>query len=153
MSKLNDEKYISIEYETWKNKYLPLEETVEKLKKELETEKKNKTITINLGTASLFHSYRRHSYNYDFEDKVIGFLYENGITEINEQVRISALLAISDSLGIMTEQQAKEWSDKIKSQHLNVNKEVDKILIMTQDNAEKYKKIPKFIRWMFNIKL
>lgn len=154
MSTINHEKYISIEYEIWKNKYLPLEETVKKLQKEIEDEKKRKTITIKLETASLFKTFNRSNFPYDYQqDKVIGYLYTDDIVEINELTRSNVLHVISNNLNIMDEKTAKKYLEDINAGLLKIDQETLAYFNIIENNRKNYKKIPKLIRWMFNIKL
>ena len=63
----NDEKYISIEYEVWKNKYLPLEQRNIELERELEREKNKKLGWLKVRTNSRYgDNYRQQYLSLDF---------------------------------------------------------------------------------------
>src|SRR5688572_20023706 len=121
--KEQDEKYISIEYKTWVEKYLPMQEENERLRRELS----NGHISISL---------------YDYDSPFRG---EYGRRIADFSVRGGEIQGF-DYASFITILKAN-----ISSRYLTMNeyrKEQQKI----QDSIDKIEKLPWLVRWIFKIK-
>lgn len=162
MSTINDEKFISIKYDTWKNKYLPMEEENNKLKRkiqELEESKKYKLIFDLKYIPTYYEVYPNHHRLYDMgREHEVGaitfheassniFSLEVHNKEILEQclTRTSVDMIISRSVFLELEEQLK-----IKADRFHVERR--KYQEMFTDNKLLIKKIPKWLRWLYKIK-
>jgi hypothetical protein len=148
----NDEKFISIEYETWKNKYLPLEEKVNYLKRQLKIKEDENTINIKLYA----HPVDRGHIGYREPIYHLGYLKidNNGLARL-EKEKFSFHRLLSDiSIGtkFMSEEEAKRYIEETEKLNQAGDKLLLDIALKTKENQEKIAKIPKIIKWLFRIK-
>jgi hypothetical protein len=149
---MDHEKYISIEYNIWETKYKPMEQELEQLKKDYNEEKRSKTVIVSVKRDSLWYSgypksigtvdIKISSNNHSEEIKTI-------IKEIRQEIgnlTCEPNFRMSSNLKYLTCQEAKDFID-------NIEIKTDEYRKLINDNIERYKKIPKFIRWIFGIKL
>lgn len=143
---MSEEKFISIEYEIWKNKYLPMEQEIHKLKKEIELEKNKKSGYLYVR----LDSHRR--FNYEVDIGILDFSIENApmlLLEDRHRFIHNIKQIISDRLGV-----DKVLSNKdLEEFYTKISKERSQIQSLRQENEEKFKKIPWIIRKIFKIKL
>ena len=132
----NPEKYVTIEYETWHNKYKPLEEENERLKQDLEESK----IKVRIETNSMrMGDYWRNEIGY------VSFSVQKGRkVEIKDWVEVERL--INHEFDEMARGYVKYLThDQLKEYFAEEKKVSEKI-------ETQIKSIPKIIRWLFKIK-
>jgi hypothetical protein len=161
-NKLTHEKYVSIDYDLWENHYKLLEERNKILTQQLEEEIEKKKLTITL-------SLHRHYRDYKYQEQIgtinmdMAGSYEVLMDYDRERVFRniqSDLLSVPrghfEKITLLTTDDLKTWEfkneeeQKVKLEILT--KREGKIEHLIQQNYEKYKKIPTFVRWLFGIK-
>lgn len=136
MDNPTDEKYISIEYEVWKNKYLPMEEENNRLIEEI----KNNQVRIVI------------------EQRGTRF-WDIGYTELTaegwrlDHIDLHKLaLRLEDSL--LTSYAHFRWIKSFlnKEQAEAKEKQLTDLLREIRSTEKRIQKIPGIVRWLFNIK-
>ena len=152
-----DEKFISIDFQTWETKYKPMEEELAKVKRELEEEKAKHTCTFNLSIRDNHYFNHRHWDDKYLKEKFVTISFDSfrwiPLTEeeTNAGVR-EAEACINKALGnarfhgwIITE---KEVNEALKL----LDDKQKRIETLYCNNIEAVNRIPKFIKWLFKIK-
>jgi hypothetical protein len=153
---MNPEKYISIEYSVWNTKYKPMEEKVKQLQEELEEERNNKMLTLNIN----FSRYMIHMGGPYFHPNIrcigsVDFDLE-GVPKLNLKDResISSIISKEYFAGM------RSYNDKFRfaSEEMVTNalskigQDKQEVAILISQNEERIKNIPKIIKWLFKIK-
>ena len=157
MSKLTDEKFVSIEYNTWETKYRPMEEELERVKRELAEEKERKEHTFYLRITDWAH-YPGH--NNDTQLPKLNYVtikytgrewVELSKEEIDKGTE-QAFNIVNKALGlarfhnmIITDQDVDRVLAMLKKQKEEVEQ-------LRHDNFKRIRSIPKFIKWLFKLK-
>jgi hypothetical protein len=152
-----NEKYISIEYTLWNDYYKPLEDLNKKLLERIEELKANSKIYLYISCAN-YRSAR-------IEHTVIGFLNIDIREALPPAIQISKvelLQAINttinnenyfrvgrDRIKIFNEDEIAKAKDIIRDYEASEIKFKAAVLELEQEK----KKIPAFVRWLFNIKI
>lgn len=133
-----DEKFISIEYETWVNKYLPMEEENESLKRKVEASEIQ--VNIVLKNAGYNYSYDRRIGFIDIEIKKGWNVKIDNFSEVENKIRDLIQLYKPYSI-VSAKEEISKYEELIKEYEKSFNRNV--LLV---------NKIPKIIRWLFRIK-
>lgn len=159
MGKLTDEKFISIEYDTWNNKYVPMEQELIATKEELEKEKESKTHHVYLTIDNYLVRESLAKYKDDMfrggryqSARILTFdnIWSNNIKDIDVQaihneVTKVAKMSIKD-LNLVT-------YDDLQNHYAQVNYLKEETERLVELNRARITRIPKFIKWLFKIKL
>lgn len=130
------EKYISIEYDTWVNKYKPLEEENNHLKQRLQ----EASILININVNEIYsRASRSIGYVLIEVDKPKIVIEDYQWIFIEDQIK--RVVANRMSSFTLTKEYAVEYVNRIEAAKLYMDEQVVKI-----------KKIPSILRWLFSIK-
>ena len=149
---LTNEKYISIEYDLWNNKYLPMEEENKSLKQDLE----KKTIYISAYFGETF--YHRIGYA-DFTNdsyKINISNQEDFINDVYRHLLQREKWGSGSPLGRHYELPAflsKSEAESIEYKLNSKKAEIDRSEQQLWEEKQKIEKIPFFIRWLFKIKV
>lgn len=157
-NKLTDEKFISIDYSTWLNKYVPMEKELARVKEELEKEKANHTCSFNLSVrdTTYYHPFQR-DYDTFFKERFVTVSFDSShwipLTEEEIQAGVTeAEICINKALQnarfhgwILTE---KEVEEVLKT----LGERVKRIEDLRTENFMRINRIPKIIKWLFKIK-
>lgn len=133
------EKFISIDYEVWKNKYLPIEDRLLSVQKELDVEKIKKKIIVQLWPYHYYMGGGTTVGTVEIKVKGISVNLEQRefiIQEFNRVISDMTLLTLEDftkKCGVLREEQAK-----LEKYWLNIEK--------------KTSSLPRWVRWICGIK-
>lgn len=130
---MKDEKYISIEHDRWEEYYKPLEE----INKGLESKVRNLERTLAGNYINLYIS------NMWFPDASHGRLEKLGIVNIGIDPREGYSVKEFDKGKFL------RYVQELSGVNISINNERQKQLLAA---AEKVNKLPKFIKYLFNIK-
>lgn len=159
MGKLTDEKFVSIEYDTWINKYVPMEQELSATKEELEKEKESKTHHVYLTIDNYLVKESLAKYKDDMfrggryqSARILTFdnIWSINIKDIdveaihNEVIKV-AKMCIKD-LNLVT-------YDDLQNHYAQVNYLKEETERLAELNRVRITRIPKFIKWLFKIKL
>jgi len=155
---MNEEKFISIEYETWKNKYLPLEEENKRLRREINEVRESKKYKLVFDLRRMPSAHLRpHSRSYygEFEVGIVTMIEGFGNVfslEAHHTDILKHYLNEVDVHMIVSEEKARELARDILEKTRLLNEEQNKLIKKRVENEQAIKHIPKFIKWIFRIK-
>lgn len=136
-----DEKYISIEYETWKNKYLPMEDENVLLRAKLEESKIKVTIYVN--------SMYGKDFGGGYHDRIgyVTFRVDKGVSvDIDNWSEVES--TVLRSLDVMSSTYARWFTHEDVRQLIKRKEEYS---ALRKHQIEKINKLPRFWKWVFGI--
>lgn len=154
---MSEEKYISVEYDTWYNKYKPMEEKLARVERALEEEKRSKILRL-IAHPAQYSFYSRFGNPQDIKIGTIEMSVEKPRFKDETDWRYKgfnlvktmfedALLDISH-FGVPQLITIEKFAELIKIlRHNEIRMEA-----LKDENEKRIKGIPKFIKWMFKIK-
>lgn len=141
-----EEKFVSIDYEIWQNKYLPMEQVLKQTKAELAKEKESKTILIYAST-------RGYTSEYGYGRELLGSIdvgfNAGSLVNFDREVfdrYLNNLINIDRGYyNFVSKYQLDEWNAKVEKSKTDMEELFEK-------NQNLKSKIPWLIRWIFKIK-
>jgi FtsZ-binding cell division protein ZapB len=132
-----DEKFISIDYDTWVNKYQPLERENEELKRKVEDYQVK--IEIVLGTHRYVNEYWTTVGYVEFDVKAGWNVRMTDLDRIKDEIR---QISYTTSKDVFI---SKERSDELEKQY-------NKIADQQQEINNRIENLPSIIKWLFKLK-
>jgi hypothetical protein len=144
-----DEKYVSIPFSVWENKYKPMEEENQRLRDQF----KEGTITIRIYLGGIRHqkSYRGEI---GYIDYIVGAEWPPNKIEWNERNKLQGEVSNAINKAIVNTPGigyylSKELAEKTLTQMNAVRQNAENAI---EENRKRIAGIPKLIKWIFNIK-
>lgn len=156
MSQLNEEKYISIEYDTWQSKYLPLERENEILKRKLHESK------IKVRVDLCFEREKYHPVGYlEIHTQVPADLLSNFFEPridpliVGFQEQIKNAIERNDNMRSMV--YGNKYFTKEEAQSINQTceyhaKNAETFRNEVKEEFLRLKRLPKIVKWLLKIK-
>lgn len=164
----NDEKFVTIEYETWKNKYEPMERQLEELRVQLRNEQESKHLTLTVHFSELTEnqftriSQTRGLHGWRYRERVeIGTIYcaDRELEKVPFEIHPYTLkilrdieIYLSDFMNLVSKDKYYEIIQQIKMETINLLKAKEENEKTIANNLSNIHNIPKFVRWIFKIK-
>ena len=139
------EKYISIEYETWLNKYKPMEQEIVKLKAALGKERNSKDGTLYIQTNMGWHGGAKHHIG------TINFSVKDA-PKIDIPNRVMIVDMVKDILRSFPASANFVEKEYLQEHLRKVEKKQQEIFAAEHRIEERLKNIGKFWRWLLKLK-
>lgn len=153
-----DEKYISIEYSVWNAKYKGMEQRLKEVERELEAEKRRNTFELvvtrrNFNSLPKTNMERTYVLGHlSFELKGIPLLRTEDRERLQQDIQNEYRTVTSyhgHTERLVTYEDLSRVEEKLKEEALAIQK----THMANLEETEKIKRLPRIIRWLFNIKV